>query len=177
MTVICPCDEFETKWAINKAAEILGPVYIRLGRSKAEEVYSENETFELGKGKVVRDGNDVTVIATGIMVAEAVRAHEILKQEGIFIRVIDIHTIKPIDKDIIIKAAYETKGIITAEEHSVIGGLGGAVAELLSEKCPTKVLRVGVKDMFGRSGSAKELLKEYGLTCENIIEKVREIMK
>ena len=177
MTVLCPCDEFETKWAIETAAEIDGPVYIRLGRSKAKEVYNEEESFEFGKGKLVRDGNDVTVIATGIMVAEAVKAHEILKDEGISVRVIDIHTIKPIDKDIIIKAAYETKGIVTAEEHSIIGGLGGAVSEVISEKCPTKVLRVGVKDVFGKSGAASELLKEYGLTAENIIERVREILK
>lgn len=176
MTVICPCDEFETKWAINKAAEIDGPVYIRLGRSKAFEIYNDKEIFEFGKGKLVRNGSDVTIIATGIMVFEAIKAHEALKEEGISVRVIDIHTIKPIDKDIIIKAAYETKGIVTAEEHSVIGGLGGAVSELLSEKCPTKVLRVGVKDMFGKSGTAKELLKEYGLTSENIIERVREIL-
>ena len=177
MTVLCPCDEFETKWAIETSAEIDGPVYIRLGRSKAKEVYNEEESFEFGKGKLVRDGNDVTVIATGIMVAEAVKAHEILKDEGISVRVIDIHTIKPIDKDIIIKAAYETKGIVTAEEHSIIGGLGGAVSEVISEKCPTKVLRVGVKDVFGKSGAASELLKEYGLTAENIIERVREILK
>jgi len=177
MTVICPCDEFETKWAINKAAEIDGPVYIRLGRSKAAEVYNEKETFTLGKGKVVKEGFDVTVIATGIMVNEAIKAHEQLKAEGISVRVIDIHTIKPLDRDIIIKAAYETKGIVTAEEHSIIGGLGGAVSEVISEKCPTKVLRVGVRDKFGKSGSASELLKEYGLTSENIIEKVKEIIK
>jgi len=177
MTVICPCDEFETKWAINKAAEIDGPVYIRLGRSKAEEVYNEKEAFELGKGKLVREGNDVTVIATGLMVNEAIKAHEQLKNEGISVRVIDIHTIKPLDKDIIIKAAYETKGIVTAEEHSIIGGLGGAVSELISEKCPTKVLRVGVRDKFGKSGAAKELLTEYGLTYENIIERVKEILR
>jgi len=177
MTVLCPCDEFETKWAINKAAEIDGPVYIRLGRSKAAEVYNEKETFTLGKGKVVKEGFDVTVIATGIMVNEAIKAHEQLKAEGISVRVIDIHTIKPLDRDIIIKAAYETKGIVTAEEHSIIGGLGGAVSEVISEKCPTKVLRVGVRDKFGKSGSASELLKEYGLTSENIIEKVKEIIK
>lgn len=177
MNIICPCDEVQTRWAVNKAAEINGPVYIRLGRSKVDDVYTGNESFEFGKGYVARDGNDVTVIATGVLVNEAIKAHEILKENGIFIRVIDMHTIKPIDKDIIIKASYETKGIITAEEHSIIGGLGGAVAEVVSEKCPTKVLRIGVKDTFGQSGSAKELLKEYGLTAENIIEKVKEILK
>jgi len=176
MTIINPCDEFETKWAIFEAAKIDGPVYIRLGRSKAPEVYDENETFEFGKGKVVREGTDVTVIATGMMVNEAVLAHEKLKEEGISLRVIDIHTIKPIDEEIIIKAACETKGIVTAEEHNIIGGLGAAVAEVVSEKHPTKVLRVGVMDSFGRSGTAAELVKEYGLTAENIISKVKEIL-
>jgi len=176
MTIINPCDEFETKWAIFEAAKIDGPVYIRLGRSKAPIVYDENETFEFGKGKVVRDGTDVTVIATGMMVNEARLAHEKLKEEGISLRVIDIHTIKPIDEEIIIKAARETKGIVTAEEHNIIGGLGGAVSEVVSEKYPTKVLRVGVLDVFGRSGTASELVKEYGLTAENIISKVKEIL-
>jgi len=176
MTIINPCDEFETKWAIFEAAKIDGPVYIRLGRSKAPIVYDENETFEFGKGKVVRDGTDVTVIATGMMVNEARLAHEKLKEEGISLRVIDIHTIKPIDEEIIIKAARETKGIVTAEEHNIIGGLGGAVSEVVSEKYPTKVLRVGVLDVFGRSGTAYELVKEYGLTAENIISKVKEIL-
>jgi len=176
MTIINPCDEFETKWAIFEAAKIDGPVYIRLGRSKAPIVYDENETFEFGKGKVVRDGTDVTVIATGMMVNEARLAHEKLKEEGISLRVIDIHTIKPIDEEIIIKAARETKGIVTAEEHNIIGGLGGAVSEVVSEKYPTKVLRVGVLDVFGRSGTASELVKDYGLTAENIINKVKEIL-
>lgn len=176
MTVINPCDEVSTKWAIFEAAKINGPVYVRLGRSKVPDVYEVNEEFELGKGKVVRDGNDVTVIATGIMVSEAIKAHEVLKDEGISVRVIDIHTIKPIDKDIIIKAAMETKGIVTAEEHSIIGGLGGAVSEVVSENYPTKVLRVGVNDKFGKSGSASSLLKEYGLTADEIISKIRSII-
>lgn len=177
MNVIVPCDEVQTKWAINEAVKIDGPVYIRLGRSKVPDVYSENETFEFGKGKVIREGSDVTVIATGLMVSEAVIAHEKLKEEGILVRVIDIHTIKPLDKDIIVKAARETKGIVTAEEHSVIGGLGGAVSEVVTEECPTKVLKVGVKDMFGKSGSADALLKEYNLTADEIIKNIREILK
>lgn len=176
MSVICPCDEFETMWAINQAASIFGPVYIRLGRSKTEKVYESTEKFEFGRGKTLRDGSDVTIIATGIMVNEAIRASDILREEGVFARVIDMHTIKPIDKDIIIKAATETKGIVTVEEHSVIGGLGGAVAELVTESCPTKVLKVGVMDMFGRSGAASELLNEFGLNVENIINKVRELL-
>lgn len=175
MSVICPCDEFETKWAIEEASKIYGPVYIRLGRSKAKEVYNEETAFEFGKGKLVKEGIDVTVIATGIMVYEAVCASEILKAEGISVRAIDIHTIKPIDREIIIKAASETKGIVTAEEHSVIGGLGGAVSEVVAEACPTRVLKVGVLDRFGKSGASNELVKEFGLTAEAIVEKVREI--
>lgn len=177
MTVINPCDEFETEWAIFEAAKIKGPVYIRLGRSKAQEVYNKDTSFELGKAKTVIDGDDVTVIATGSMVAEAIKAHSILKNEGISVRIIDMHTIKPIDKDVIIKAAKETKGIVTAEEHSVIGGLGGAVCEMVSEFCPTRVLRVGVNDKFGKSGSAGELMREYGLTAENIVENVKRAME
>lgn len=177
MTVINPCDEVSTKWAIFEAAKINGPVYIRLGRSKVPDVYMPNEIFELGKGKVVRDGSDVTVIATGLMVAEAIKAHDILKNENVSVRVVDIHTIKPIDKDIIIRAAIETKGIVTAEEHSVIGGLGGAVSEVVSENCPTKVMRVGVNDTFGKSGSASSLLKEFNLTADEIVSKIRSIVE
>lgn len=177
MKIINPCDGVQTKWAIDEAAKIDGPVYIRLGRSKVPDVYSENETFEFGKGKVIREGTDVTVIATGIMVNEAIIAHEKLKEEGILVRVIDIHTIKPIDREIIIKAARETKGIVTAEEHSVIGGLGGAVSEVVTEEYPTKVLKVGVKDVFGKSGSAEVLMKEYNLTADEIIKNIREILK
>ena len=177
MTVINPCDEVSTKWAIFEATKINGPAYIRLGRSKVPDIYEASESFELGKGKVVREGADVTVIATGLMVSEAIKAHDVLKNEGISVRVIDIHTIKPIDKDIIIKAAEETKGIVTAEEHSVIGGLGGAVSEVVSECCPTKVLRVGVNDKFGKSGSASSLLKEYALTADEIVSKIRSIIE
>lgn len=177
MTVINPCDEFETEWAIFEAAKINGPVYIRLGRSKAQEVYNVDTSFELGKAKTVMDGDDVTVIATGSMVAEAIKAHNILKNDGISVRIIDMHTIKPLDKDVIIKAAKETRGIVTAEEHSVIGGLGGAVCEVVSEFCPTRVLRVGVNDKFGKSGSANELMREYGLTAENIVENVKRAME
>ncbi len=177
MTVLCPCDEAETKWAVEEAAKIDGPVYIRLGRSKAEDVYDSNAKFEFGKGNVLKEGNDVTIIATGMLVIEAVRAAEMLKEKGIEARVIDIHTIKPIDKDIIIKAAKETKGIVTAEEHSIIGGLGGAVSEIVTEYCPTKVLKVGVNDSFGRSGKASELLNKFGLTADNICSKALEIVK
>ena len=176
MTVLCPCDETETKWAVEEATRIDGPVYIRLGRSKAEDVYDSNAKFEFGKGNVLKEGNDVTIIATGMLVIEAIRAAETLKEKGISARVIDIHTIKPIDKDIIIKAAKETKGIVTAEEHSIIGGLGGAVSEIVTEYCPTKVLKVGVNDSFGRSGKASELLNKFGLTADNICSKALEIV-
>ena len=175
MTVLCPCDEAETKWAVEEASRIDGPVYIRLGRSKAEDVYTTEAKFEFGKGNILREGNDVTIIATGMMVIEAIRAADLLKEKGISARVIDIHTIKPIDKDIIIKAATETKGIVTAEEHSIIGGLGGAVSEIVTEYCPTKVLKVGVNDSFGRSGKAQELLEKFGLTANNIYNKALEI--
>lgn len=177
MNIICPCDQYETAWAIEAAININGPVYIRLGRSDVPDIYNENTKFEFGKGIELKEGTDVTIIATGIMISKAIEASEELKGQGISARVIDIHTIKPIDKEIIIKAARETRGIVVAEEHSIIGGLGGAVAEVVSENQPTKVLRVGVEDVFGQSGKANELLEEYELTSKKIIEKVQEILK
>lgn len=172
MTIINPCDETETRWAIREALKIQGPVYVRLGRMKVEDVYMSDESFELGKGKIVRDGNDVTIIATGLMVKEAVKATDILKDKGISVRVVDIHTIKPIDKEIIVKCAKETNRIITAEEHSIIGGLGSAVIEVLAEEYPVKVERIGINDCFGKSGNAVELLKEFKLTAEDIVERI-----
>ena len=141
------------------------------------DIYDENNKFEFGKGIELKEGKDVTIIATGIMVSVALEASEKLKNKGISTRVIDIHTIKPLDAEIIIKAAQETRGIVVAEEHNIIGGLGGAVAEVISENCPTKVLRVGVEDVFGQSGKANELLEEYGLTSEKIVAKAEEILK
>ncbi|MFA5524413.1 MAG: transketolase family protein [Tissierellales bacterium] len=171
MVVLNPADGVETKAAIKKAAEYKGPVYIRLGRSKVPVIFDEGSyEFEIGKGIKIRDGSDVTIIATGIMVSLALDAAEILKKEGLEARVLNIHTIKPIDVDIIIEAARETKAIVTAEEHNIIGGLGSAVAEVLVEKYPTVMERVGVKDTFGESGSGDELLKKYGLTAEKIVE-------
>ena len=174
MTVISPCDEAETRWAVREATRIDGPVYVRLGRMKVEDVYSTEEKFEFGKGKIVREGSDVTIFATGLMVKEAVKASDILKENGIFVRVVDIHTIKPIDRDIIVRCAKETKRIITAEEHSIIGGLGSAVMEVLAEEYPVKVERIGINDCFGKSGSAVELLKEFGLTAEDIVRKIMD---
>lgn len=177
MQIISPCDQFETAWAVEEAVKINGPVYIRLGRCDVPDIYSESQKFEFGKGIELKTGKDVTIIATGIMVAEAIDAAKILEEKGISARIIDIHTIKPLDKEIIIKAARETRGIVVAEEHNIFGGLGGAVCEVVSESMPTKVLRVGVEDEFGQSGKAKELLAEYNLTAENIVKKVEEILK
>lgn len=174
MTVINPADSVEARAAVEAAIQHDGPVYLRFGRLATPVIYdAENYTFELGKGKQLREGNDAAIIATGLMVPEALEAAETLAQEGIHVRVIDIHTIKPIDKDIIIKAAKETPFIVTAEEHSVIGGLGSAVAEVLCENAPAKMVRIGVQDEFGRSGDPYVLLKEYGLSAENIVRQVK----
>lgn len=174
MKVFCPSDDTETKWLVKEISKIDGPVYLRLCRLATPVIYDENQTFEIGKGIQIGDGTDATVIATGVVVSEAIKAKEELEKEGINIRVIDMHTIKPIDKDLIIKCAKETEKIITIEDHSVIGGLGSAVCEVLSTYYPSKVTRMGVKDTFGKSGKAEELLSYFGLTARNIIEKVKE---
>ncbi len=175
MTVINPADAVETVAAIKAIAEMQGPCYVRLGRMPVANVNDEaNYKFELGKGVTLAEGTDATIIATGIMVEIALEAKEILSKEGINVRVINIHTIKPIDTDLIIKAAKETGAIVTAEEHSVIGGLGSAVTEVVSENCPVPVKRVGVNDKFGESGKPNELLVAYGLTSEAIANKVKE---
>ena len=178
MTIINPADDVEAKAAVKAALDFEGPVYMRFGRL-AVPVFNDKETykFELGKGVQLREGNDVTIVATGLMVNEALIAADTLAAEGINARVINIHTIKPLDKDIICKAAKETGVIVTAEEHSVIGGLGSAVAETVTECCPVPVVKVGVNDVFGHSGPAVELLKEFGLSAENIVTKVKEAVK
>ncbi|MGD9678683.1 MAG: transketolase family protein [Vulcanibacillus sp.] len=176
MTIIVPADGEETRQVIIAAAEYNGPVYIRLGRPKVPLVFDQNYKFKIGKGVTVRDGSDVTIIAMGVMLSPALEAAKQLEQEGISARVINMPTIKPIDKDIIIKAAKETKGIVTAEEHNIYGGLGGAVAEVVAESEPTFVNRVGVEDTFGESGKPDELLEKYGLTKENIIAKAKDII-
>ena len=170
MTIINPADDVEAKAAVEAAINIDGPVYLRFGRL-AVPVFNEKDTykFEVGKGVQLKDGKDVTIVATGLMVNEALTAADTLEKEGISARVINIHTIKPLDKDIICKAANETGVIVTAEEHSVIGGLGSAVAEAVTEGCP--VVNIGVNDVFGHSGPAVDLLKEFGLSAENIVEK------
>jgi transketolase len=176
MVVLNPADAVETRQCIKLAAEHNGPVYIRLGRSKTPVIFDESYKFEIGKGVELKEGSDIAIIATGIMVGKALEASEELAKLGINARVINISTIKPIDEDIIVKAAKETKGIVTVEEHSVIGGLGSAVAEVVVENHPTKVLRIGTMDKFGESGDGNDLLEKYGLTVENIVKKAKEIL-
>lgn len=178
MTIINPADDVEARAAVEAAINYNGPVYMRFGRL-ATPVFNDKETykFELGKGVQLVDGSDVTIIATGLMVYESMVAAEALKAEGISARVINIHTIKPIDEEIIIKAARETGLIVTAEEHSVIGGLGSAVCDVVSANCPVKVVKIGVNDVFGYSGPAAALLKEFGLCSENVVKVVKEAVK
>ncbi len=174
MVVISPSDAVETEAAIEAIIKYNGPCYVRLGRSGVS-VINDNEDykFEIGKGVTLREGKEVTIIATGVMVEAALEAFNILAEEGIKVRVINMHTIKPIDESVIISAARETGVIITAEEHSIIGGLGSAVAEVVTSNCPVPVLRVGIKDVFGESGKPAELLKAYGLTSEDIVKAVK----
>ena len=175
MTIINPSDDIEAKAAVMAAYEIDGPVYMRFGRL-AVPVINDNPDykFEVGKGVQLMDGSDITIIATGLEVGESLKAAEKLEAEGVSVRVINMHTIKPIDSEIIIKAAKETKKIFTAEEHSIIGGLGGAVAEVLAENCPTSLYRIGVRDTFGESGPAVELLHKYKLDADGIYEQIKE---
>lgn len=172
MTVICPSDDVETKYLVEEIAKIEGPVYVRLARLATPGIYEENQTFEIGKAIQIGEGTDATVFATGVVVAEALKAKEELEKEGIHIRVIDMHTIKPIDKDMVIKSAKETKKLISIEDHSIIGGLGSAISEVLTEEYPCKLVRMGIKDTFGKSGNAVELMKYFGLTSEGIIQSV-----
>lgn len=169
MTVINPADDTEAKAAMRAAFEHDGPVYIRFGRLAVPVIFGDDYKFEIGKGVELKDGTDVTVIATGLLVNEALEAHELLKNEGISARIINISTIKPLDSEIVLKAARETGAIVTAEEHNIIGGLGSAVAEVLSEGCPVPMLRVGVNDVFGHSGPAPVLLDEFGLRAKDIV--------
>ncbi len=178
MTIINPCDDVEAKVAVKAALDFNGPVYMRFGRL-AVPVINDAETykFELGKGVVMKDGTDVTIVATGLLVNEAVEAAKVLEAEGISARVVNIHTIKPLDKELICKCAKETGVIVTAEEHSVIGGLGSAVCDAVTECCPVPVVKIGVNDEYGYSGPAVELLKKFGLSCDNIVAKVKEAVK
>ena len=175
MTVINPCDAVETEAAILAIADYEGPCYVRLGRLAVNVINDEkNYKFEIGKGITLAEGNDVTIVATGMMVDLALQAKEELAKDGINAKVINIHTIKPIDSELLIKAAKETGAIVIAEEHSIIGGLGSAVAEVVTEECPVPVLKVGIKDTFGESGKPNELLELYGLTTQAIVEKAKK---
>ena len=179
MLVVSPCDGPEMRHAVKALLDYDGPAYMRLGRLAVESVTGSipGYTFELGKGITLRDGGDVTIVAVGMMVQMALKAAEILAAEGICARVIDMHTIKPLDGELLKKAAEETGAVVTTEEHNVIGGLGAAVAEYLSEHCPVPVIRHGVEDVFGRSGKAQQVLEYFGLTPEGIAAKAREALK
>lgn len=173
MTVMCTSDDRETKWAVEEISKMDGPVYLRLCRLNTPQIYGEEQDFKIGKGVQIGNGTDATVFATGVVVPEAIKAKEELEKQGINIRVVDIHTIKPIDKELIIKCAKETKKLVSIEDHNIIGGLGSAISEVLTEEYPAKLIRMGMKDRFGKSGPAKELLRYFGLTSEDIIAVVK----
>ena len=175
MTVMCTSDDTQTRWAVREIAKIHGPVYLRLCRMATPVIYEKTNKFEIGKGVQIGDGTDATIIATGVTVSEALKAQEVLKENGVNVRVVDMHTIKPIDRELIVKCAKETKRIITVEDHSIIGGLGTAVCEVLAEEYPVKIERMGVPDVFGRSGKAEELLKYFKIDSEAIVNKVLEV--
>ena len=177
MVVMCPADDVEARAAVKAAYDHRGPAYLRFGRLAIPVFHEEGFRFQIGKGEVLRDGNDVAIIATGLMTYEAIQAGEALSAQGIHARIINLCTIKPLDEELILKAAKDCGKIITCEEHSVIGGLGEAVCSLLSEKLPTPVRRIGVNDAFGHSGPAVPLLKEFGLSAEHIVEVAREFCK
>ena len=172
MTVLSTSDDTQTRWAVREIAKIDGPVYLRLCRMATPVIYEGNEQFEIGKGIQLGSGTDASIIATGVTVSEALKAQKILQEQGIDVRVIDIHTIKPIDRDLLAKCAEETARIITVEDHNIIGGLGSAVCEILSEEYPVKVERMGINDCFGRSGKAEELMTYYKIDAEAIVNKV-----
>lgn len=171
MKVLSPADDIETKWAIEEAYKQKGPVYVRLSRLATPVIYDENQEFEFGKMIQFGNGTDGTVFATGDVVAESLKAKEILETKGIDIRVIDVHTIKPIDEDMIVKCAKETRKLISIEDHSIIGGLGSTISEVLTSKCPVRLERMGIADEFGRSGKAEKLIEFYGLSSKKIVEK------
>ena len=176
MKVFSPCDEKETEEIIKYVANCDGPCYVRLGRLAVDSVNSSNYKFEFGKGVTLREGNDCTIITTGSMVQVSLEAQQKLKAEGINVRVINLHTIKPIDTEIILKAAKETGKIVTVEEHNVVGGLGSAVSEVICENHPSLVKKIGINDIFGQSGKPEELFKEYGLTSDKIVKTIKSII-
>lgn len=172
MTVLSTSDDTQTKWAVEEISKIKGPVYLRLCRLSTPIIYDENQKFEIGKAIQIGEGTDATIFATGVTVSEAIKAQEELKANGINIRVVDIHTIKPIDKDIILKCAKETKRLISVEDHNIIGGLGSAISEVLTEFYPAKLERLGIKDTFGKSGKAEDLMKYFGIDKDTIIKQM-----
>jgi len=176
MTVMCPSDDVEARKMVHVAYEMDGPVYIRFGRAATPVYHDESFTFKVGKGEVLQEGKDVAIIATGILVPEAIEAGKRLVAEGIHARVINMATIKPLDEDLIIQAAQDCGRVVTVEEHNILGGLGEAVAAVLAEKCPTLVHRIGVRDEFGHSGPAAELLKQFGLTAEHIVAQTKTLV-
>lgn len=171
MTVISPSDDTQTRWVIEEISKINGPVYVRLARLATPIIYEENQKFEIGKSIQIGEGTDGTVFATGVTVAEAIKAQEELKLQDINIRVVDVYTIKPIDKEMIVKCAKETKKLVSIEDHSIIGGLGSAISEVLTEEYPMKLERMGMQDIFGKSGKAEALMEYFGLTAKAIVEK------
>ncbi len=176
MVILNPADATESRLAVKAAIEYQGPVYLRFGRLAVPVIFDDNYQFEIGKGVMLEDGTDVTLIGTGLMVPATLEAKKILEEQGISARVINMATIKPIDRDIIVKAAKETGAIVTAEEHNVMGGLGSAVAEVLCETVPTPMLRVGTQDVFGRSGKPNPLLEAYGLDARTIVDKAKAVV-
>ena len=170
MTVISTSDDIQTKWVVEEISKIEGPVYLRLSRLATPIIYKENQKFEIGKAVQFGNGTDATIFATGVTVSEALKAQQVLKEKGIDVRVVDMHTIKPIDKEIIEKSAKETKKLISIEDHNIIGGLGSAIAEVLIDKYPVKLIRLGINDTFGKSGKAEELMKYFKITSDDIVK-------
>ena len=177
MKVFVPADAYETRQIVRAAAEVEGPVYIRMVRDDVENIYTDEYEFEIGKASLLREGSDLSIVACGPMVRLAIEASDRLRDEGINARVVNMSTIKPIDTDILLDCAQNTRGIITVEDHSVLGGLGSAVSEVVSETIPTKVCKIGVKDLFGMSGKTEELYEQYGLTEDSIYEKAMQMME
>ena len=176
MTVIQPCDDIETMQAIKAIAKVKGPVYVRLGRSAVETANADDYVFEIGKGVVLRQGEKVAVIATGILVQEALKAADILKEEGILVTVVNIHTIKPIDKELLIELAKTHDVLLTCEEHNVLGGLGSAVAEVVSQHHPVRISMLGIEDTFGESGTPAALMEKYGITYKHVLDRIRKLL-
>ena len=172
MKVFCPADDVETKWIINEVSKINGPCYVRLCRLPSPIIFDETQNFEIGKMIQIGEGTDATIFATGITVAEALKAKEELKMRGINVRVVDVCSIKPIDEEMIIKCAKETQKLISVEDHNIIGGIGSAISEILTDKYPKKLIRLGIQDIFGKSGNAEELMKEFGINKQKIIDKI-----